>query len=262
MSLIFISIQCQIRWVLTPYRRIKGQRVSGHIAEILEAVLYNLHPGAVGKLEPWWEKEMWLGKANVSDEDMIATVAHGRVFARSIMPRPPWEPKKSIIAPAPTKRAKHIMCGILDKFGRTPHCPAFEEKGQNHTLERRSRIAAHSAQLENWGNQQQPQQQNFVQSHRYSCASDSHKTSGHREFSGGAAREKPPRDATSEMARGAPPSSSSSATRDELIAASNLISRIRNSLLIWLSSSVSNLISRLQRTHGLLTTFLKISTNS
>ena len=88
MSLIFISIQCQIRWVLTPCRRIKGQRVPGHIAEILVTVLYKTHPGAVGKLEPWWEKEMWLGKANVSDEDMIATVAHGRVFARSIMPRP------------------------------------------------------------------------------------------------------------------------------------------------------------------------------
>ena len=90
-------------------------------------------------------------------------------------------------------------------------------------------------------------------SHRYSCTSDSHKTSGHREFSGGAAREKPPRDATSEMARGAPPSSSSSATRDELTETLDVDVSMVMAEVVRRASTLGDLPeSKRQRTVGVL----------
>ena len=72
---------------LTPYRRLKGRDYHGQIAEFAETVMYKLAPGAAGKMEARWEKGIWLGKANVSDEHLIGT-PRGR-FSRDRLPGGP-----------------------------------------------------------------------------------------------------------------------------------------------------------------------------
>ncbi|CAK0792935.1 unnamed protein product [Prorocentrum cordatum] len=114
---------------LTPYRRLKGRDYHGQIAESAETVMHKLPPGTAGKMEARWDKGIWLGKANVSDEHMIGT-PRGRVFARSIAKRPD------------EKRPRCLAEGILNRLGRAPGCPACDKTGQYHTAEFRARLEA------------------------------------------------------------------------------------------------------------------------
>ena len=62
-----------VGWVLARF---------GYVAEIMEPVLFNLHSGTVGMVEPPREKELWLGRSNASDQHITVTVEHGSRVCR------------------------------------------------------------------------------------------------------------------------------------------------------------------------------------
>ncbi|CAK0835766.1 unnamed protein product, partial [Prorocentrum cordatum] len=142
---------------LTPHRRLEGRDYHGQIAEFAETAMHKLPPGAAGKINARWDKGIWLGKANVSDEHMIGT-PRGRVFARSIARRPgekrwnknlfsqiictPFDPKATLLARGAMNRPRYLTKGVLNRLGRTPGCPACDETGQHRTAECRARLEA------------------------------------------------------------------------------------------------------------------------
>ena len=113
-------------------------------------MLYKLPAGAVGKLEARWDKGLWLGKTNISDEHMIGTAERGRVYCRTIQRRPeekrwpqkliaqviatPFEPQKSLVEPVAAPRQRYLTKAVLDKYGRAGDCPACLGLGSNTPL--------------------------------------------------------------------------------------------------------------------------------
>ncbi|CAK0788952.1 unnamed protein product [Prorocentrum cordatum] len=142
---------------LTPHRRLKGRDYHGQIAEFAETAMHKLPRGPAGKMGASWDKGIWLGKVNVSDEHMIGA-PRGRAFARSIARRPdenrwnknlfrqitctPVDPKATLPAQEAVNRPRYLTKGSLNRLGRALGCPACDQTGQHHTTECTARLGA------------------------------------------------------------------------------------------------------------------------
>ena len=73
---------------MTAYRRLRGRDFDGKVMEFGECVLY-MTPGITGKdkLDPRWEKGIWLGNRDRSGEAIIGT-PDGCIKVRFIRRRP------------------------------------------------------------------------------------------------------------------------------------------------------------------------------
>ena len=71
---------------MTPYRLLRGKDYRGIVVEFAECVLFKL-AGAQPKLARRWEKGIWLGKRNSTDEHILGTEI-GTTVARTIQRRP------------------------------------------------------------------------------------------------------------------------------------------------------------------------------
>ncbi|CAK0850029.1 unnamed protein product, partial [Prorocentrum cordatum] len=134
----------------TPCRRIMGRGHRGQIVEFAETAMHKLPAGSAGKMEARWDKGIWPGKANVSDEHMIGT-PRGSIFSRSIARRPdekrwnkhlfgqiaraPSGPKATLLAAEPVLGPRNLTKAILARLGRAPGCPACDETGQCNAAE-------------------------------------------------------------------------------------------------------------------------------
>ena len=125
---------------LTPYRMLRGKDYNGVVVEFGECVLYKI-PGLQPKLATRWEKGLWLGKRNSTDEHIIGT-EEGTAMARTVQRRPEehrWSrdvfkklvatashPRAALDGREPESRQGYITRAILDRHGRTAGCGACE----------------------------------------------------------------------------------------------------------------------------------------
>ena len=138
---------------MTPYRLLRGKDYRGIVVEFAECVLFKL-AGAQPKLAKRWEKGIWLGKRNSTDEHILGTEI-GTTVARTIQRRPeehrwsqdtfrnlsatPSSPKGDM-HPSMGPRARYITRAIMDRLGRTERCQACAGVGKHHSEECRFRF--------------------------------------------------------------------------------------------------------------------------
>ena len=133
---------------------LRGKDYNGIVVEFGECVLYKI-PGLQPKLATRWEKGVWLGKRNSTDEHLVGT-EDGTTTARTVQRRPEehrWSKdvfQKLVATPSQPRglhdgreaepRQKYITKAIMDRLGRTAGCGACEGARRPHTEECRARF--------------------------------------------------------------------------------------------------------------------------
>ena len=144
--------RCDTGVFCSPFGEIFGKPYDGSICKFGEQVHYMLSGRPSSRVEPRWELGAWVGKMELTEEHLLATLAGITIYrlskshccnkdALDRIVETPANPRPDGAARDPQVRRQYVTQRWVDEHGVTPGCPRCEGRGtMSHSEKCRKRF--------------------------------------------------------------------------------------------------------------------------